>query len=157
MIVLGEFSGRLSKEGETLVLLGSLGETIQSIAYLPTWRRPGSAKGSSLVPVSERQDIDAWSGETGWRGSASVSGSPGRIDVASLPPPAAPVIRWDGSWVEMTLPMDAGVSAELQGRASPETGAWLPVARYGAGNARTETIRIPPADAARFFRWVVVE
>ncbi len=157
VVVLGEFSGRLANEGETLVLTGPLGETVQSIRYVPSWRRAGALPGTSLVAASERQLMEVWDTEEGWRGSAWVSGSPGRVDAASLPVPAAPGIRWDGAWVELALPLDAGVGAELQWRASASGGPWQTVVRHGAGNARTETVRVPAGDAARFFRWVAVE
>jgi len=157
VVVLGEFSGRLANEGELLVLKGTLGETIQTIAYSPGWRRPGADLGTSLVPVSERLPVETYEGAEGWRASAWVSGSPGRIDAASLPLPPSPRVSLDGSWLLFSLPLDAGIAAELQWRASPVSGTWQPVVRYPAGSPRTEALRVPVGEAARFFRWVAVE
>lgn len=157
VLVLGEYAGRLANEGETLVLRGALGETVQSIAYHPAWRGMGGLGGTSLVPVSERLPVDAYESGNAWRSSARVSGSPGGMDAASLPVPASPGIGRDGDWVVLTLPLDPGVAAELQWRASPVAGVWQPVVRHPAGAARSETVRVPASDATRFFRWVAVE
>jgi hypothetical protein len=157
VLVLGEFSGRLANEGETLVLVGPLGETVQSIPYQPSWRGPGFAPGTSLVPSSERLPVEAYQVADGWRASAWPMGSPGRLDAASLPVPAAPRVAMDGADLVFSLPLDAGVAAQLQWRSEAASGFWQPVVRYPAGAPRTETLRVPAADAARFFRWVAVE
>lgn len=157
VVILGEYSGRLANEGETLLLGGALGETIQSIPYHPSWRRPGALPGTSLVPALERLPVEAYEVAGGWCASAFPMGSPGRVDAASLPVPPVPQVSLDGGSLVLSLTLDAGVAAELQSRAMAASGPWLPVVRHPAGAPRTESLRVPVGDAARFFRWIAVE
>lgn len=150
--VLGEFSGRLANEGETLIVTGTLRETVLSIPYAPDWSVAAADLGFSLVPVRETLSAEAAAVGTNWVSSARVSGSPGRLDAASLGAPEPLVAGLDGSEIVLKQTLRAGVAVEIQGRAFPTEGPWVPVVRYPAGVAREETLRFQPGQAPRYFR-----
>jgi hypothetical protein len=150
--ILGEFAGRLANEGETLVVRGPLLETVLSIPYSPAWSQAAAKLGFSLVPVREGiTPVEAALG-TNWVSSARVSGSPGRVDAASLGAPEPLVAGFVGGEVVLRQSVRAGVAVEIQGRPFPTEGAWVPVIRYPAGAAREETLRFQPGQNPRYFR-----
>jgi hypothetical protein len=87
-VILGEFAGHLSNNGDRLVLRGSLGELIQEITYSNMWHPTTDGAGFSLVVVDETAS-GIQNSATTWRPSSAVGGSPGLLD----PPLArAPVV-----------------------------------------------------------------
>jgi hypothetical protein len=89
--VVGQWSGALNNDGETVVLTGSNGVAIASIPYSPDGVWPGRADsgGSSLelrdieaLPSSQpERDVFLSNGDN-WRSSSLYHGSPGRFDNA---------------------------------------------------------------------------
>lgn len=154
--ILGQYSGHLAGTGDTLTVTGSLGETVQTIPYSSAWMPEGAEPGCSLVPISEALSTEAMSQGGNWRASAAVSGSPGRIDAASLPAPAVIRISVASGDLVLELGLDAGIAAELQSRSDAVTGFWQPVVRHPAGAGRSVTVRVPMTVGERFFRWVPV-
>ncbi|MCI0748296.1 MAG: CotH kinase family protein [Verrucomicrobia subdivision 3 bacterium] len=76
--IAGEFTGTLDNGGETLALVGALGEPIMNFRYSDDWLPVTDGLGFSLVNVNP-QGTNAGTAD-GWRASTGVSGSPGQID-----------------------------------------------------------------------------
>jgi len=150
--VLGEFSGRLANEGETLVVKGALLETVLSLAYAPAWSVAAADLGFSLVPVREDLTPAAAAQGTNWVASARVSGSPGRVDAASLGAPDPLMAGLEEGEIVLRQALGVGVAVEIQGRTFPTEGPWVPVVRYPAGAAREESLRFQPGQTPRYFR-----
>jgi len=79
--VAGQYSGRLSRAGERIVLQDALGQTIHGFAYKDGWYDLTDGLGYSLcVKDPLGTDVRAWSDKSSWRPSAAVNGSPGWDD-----------------------------------------------------------------------------
>lgn len=76
--IAGEFVGSLSNTGETVVLLGALGEPLHDFRYRDSWYVETDGGGYSLVVVDPLAARDAWTAASGWSPSSAVGGSPGR-------------------------------------------------------------------------------
>lgn len=85
---LGSFDQRLDNSGESLALLGPLGEPIQKVRFddVNPWPLAADGKGFSLTPALDwdlmqpgSPSADATRPEF-WRASAEIGGSPGRKD-----------------------------------------------------------------------------
>ncbi len=94
--ILGTFDQRLDNAGESLRLIGPLGEPIQMIRYddVNPWPLVADGEGFSLVPAQDWGEGDPTRPEF-WRASAESGGSPGRRDPT---PNAAPV------WITEVFP-----------------------------------------------------
>ncbi len=75
--VVGQYAGKLNNGGESLVLLGPLGETIQSFAFDDDWLPETDGDGFSLVAVDTGGEYDD---PINWRSSARLDGSPVLLD-----------------------------------------------------------------------------
>lgn len=150
--VLGAFSGRLANEGETLEVVGPLGEQVVAVPYLPNWLGTNGVAGHSLVPVREGSDPIAAAQSVSWRSSAVRGGSPGRMDAASLPVAEALGVEWTGAGVRLRVRMTAGIGLEVQGRGQLDSGTWEPVRTYSAGAAREEVLEVLPGLETRYYR-----
>ncbi len=80
MLVAGEYSGRLSNGGETLVLEGALGEPILDFAYDDAWHPETDGDGRSLVIIDPSGPRESWSDAASWAPSRETGGSPGVDD-----------------------------------------------------------------------------
>jgi hypothetical protein len=154
--VLGEFSGRLANEGETLTILGPLMEVVLAIPYSPAWLGSVTNAGRSLVPIREGRTPDQAAIGTNWVASRIVSGSPGRMDAASLPLADALQGTLEPAGVALKVALEAGVAVEIQARPLVIGGSWERVVIYPAGQAREERLTVAPSEAARFYRAVSV-
>ena len=84
--VAGEFSGSLDNAGESLTLLGPLGEPILDFSYDPSWYPITDGGGFTLVAADPTAAPSTWGQAQNWRPSSSLGGSPGSADPP--PPPA---------------------------------------------------------------------
>lgn len=154
--VLGEFSGRLANEGETLRLIGPLQELVVAISYDPAWLGLMAEPGRSLVPIREGRTPGEAGMGTNWVASRAVSGSPGKADAASLPPARELRGTLETGEVVLKITLEAGVAVEIQGRSTVGSGLWERVVVFPAGSAREERLAFTPSQAARFHRAVSV-
>jgi hypothetical protein len=90
--IAGEFSGKLSNDGDRLSLRrlsGRTGESVFDFIYDDSWHRITDGHGFSLVLVNEEEPpANYWQPGT-WRHSSRLGGSPGQADP---PPPPIPRI-----------------------------------------------------------------
>jgi len=154
--VLGEFSGKLANEGETLRVIGPLQEVVLAIPYSPSWLGAMADPGRSLVPVREGRTPEEAGVATNWVASRAVSGSPGKVDAASLPPARELRGTLEAGEVVLRITLEAGIAVEIQGRSAVGSGLWERAAIFPAGLAREERLAFIPAQAARFYRAVSV-
>ncbi len=75
--IAGEYAGKLSNEGERLVLRGPLGETLLDFRYEAFWYPETDGGGRSLVVADAGASPASWGSKESWRPSASTDGSPG--------------------------------------------------------------------------------
>jgi hypothetical protein len=74
----------LSKSGEKVTLVDSVGETILSFSYQDDWYKQSDGTGNSLViRDASAVDRDLWGQREGWAASHAASGSPGTDEVAA--------------------------------------------------------------------------
>jgi hypothetical protein len=76
----GEYSGRLSNEGETLELTSGDGTCILRFAYNDTWYPSTDGNGHSLIIRDPHLPAGSWSEKEAWRPSSGKGGTPGRGD-----------------------------------------------------------------------------
>jgi hypothetical protein len=81
--VAGQFSGRLSNEGERLTLLHAVGTPLFDVLYdnNPPWPESADGVGFSLVPVNPDTN-PAPNDPANWRASSRINGSPGADDTS---------------------------------------------------------------------------
>ena len=66
--------------------------------------------------------------------------------------------RWEGAEVALSQLVPAATAIEIQASSAlPGPEGWQPVARFPAGAARIESVRVPSVATARYFRAVAVE
>ncbi|MCA9217165.1 MAG: tandem-95 repeat protein, partial [Planctomycetales bacterium] len=76
--VAGQWSGRLSNNGETLTLLAGT-EQIHQFAYDDAWHESTDGGGHSLEIVNvHAADVAAWADAESWQPSTQIGGSPGQ-------------------------------------------------------------------------------
>lgn len=83
--IAGVYGGTLRNRGETIDLVGPLGETIVSLSYEDEWHPETDGLGHSLVLLDPKSSPASWSEASSWRPSLEVNGSPGREDPTELP------------------------------------------------------------------------
>lgn len=83
--VVGPYVGHLANGGDRIVLEGRFGERVGEVAYADEWSPESDGGGYSLVPRYEGATWDSLAVASGWRRSAFRGGSPGELDVASIP------------------------------------------------------------------------
>ncbi len=77
MKIAGQYTGKLSNDGERLVLKGPRGEALLEFRYDPAWYPETRGGGRTLVIADEGAPPEAWSLAASWRPSAWEGGSPG--------------------------------------------------------------------------------
>lgn len=80
--IAGEYRGTLSDGGETIHLVGLLGETIFDFEYSGDWYPETDGTGPSLVNVDSSAPFEALNEAASWQASAEPFGNPG-IDSSS--------------------------------------------------------------------------
>ena len=81
--ILGVYTNdNLSNSGETLRLLGPLGEPILDFSYDDDWYPATDGAGFSLVIVNPNAPVSTWGEKESWRPSGILNGSPGSTDAA---------------------------------------------------------------------------
>jgi len=75
--VAGQYTGRLSNQGERITLLGPMDEVVQSIRYRDGWYPATDGVGFALVPIREDLPRRLWDQKEGWRTGSVYGGTPG--------------------------------------------------------------------------------
>jgi hypothetical protein len=80
----GEFDGQLANNGERLVMVSAMADTILNIRYndKPPWPETPDSLGYSLVSIGINPTGDQ-NDPSSWRASYEIGGSPGADDIAS--------------------------------------------------------------------------
>jgi hypothetical protein len=87
MLIAGESSGALRREGETIELVAPINDEIHLLTFdLGLWFPLAMAEFFSLTIVDEYAPATLWSDPAAWRMSARPGGSPGSTDTQVLPP-----------------------------------------------------------------------
>ncbi|MGQ9590276.1 MAG: LamG-like jellyroll fold domain-containing protein [Planctomycetota bacterium] len=84
ILIAGQYRGRLANEGETLRLVGPIGETLLEFRWDPEWYPETMGEGPSLAIVDASAPRSSWNLRESWKPSAVYGGTPG------LPEPDAP-------------------------------------------------------------------
>ena len=137
----GPWAGDLANSDENVTLLSASSAIIFSVDYVDSWAPSSDGGGSSLVAY-ESYPFD-FNGAPAWRASASLGGSPGAWDAASLPLSAGP---------DFTGTMDSIVQlrGEIMGSTSPGTPvlAWSKISGPGTLTFATPAQAITTAAAS---------
>jgi hypothetical protein len=83
--VVGPYTGRLSNDGDHLVLEGRYGEPVVELEFGDRWVPEADGDGYSLVSRYEGVAATGLTTAGGWRRSAFRGGSPGELDFGSVP------------------------------------------------------------------------
>jgi hypothetical protein len=153
--IAGQFTGQLANEGDRLALFAPLEVPAFDFTYRASWWPLTAGPGHSLVPAEETLAGDP--SQAGyWRASAQPDGSPGKLDAASLPaPPSLGVRRGADDSVELGFLVPAGRAFELQAQSVLGQAGWQFEQRLSAQAVdRTESLRVVPGDAPRYYRLV---
>ncbi|MEM7264098.1 MAG: CotH kinase family protein, partial [Planctomycetota bacterium] len=78
--IVGDYRGNLANGGETVTLMGPLGEPILDFEFDDTWYPDTDGGGLSLVFVDPFIDLDSWGVEENWTESSVLLGTPGTDD-----------------------------------------------------------------------------
>ncbi|UCG58177.1 MAG: lamin tail domain-containing protein [Phycisphaerales bacterium] len=84
--IVGEYTGSLANDGETIELQDAAGQIISNFRYRDGWYDITDGTGFSLTikdPVNT--EPNQWSDKSAWRPSASLGGSPGTDDTGQVP------------------------------------------------------------------------
>lgn len=76
----GEYTGKLDNSGETIRLIGPMGELVQEFTYDGEWRPATRGVGFALVPSDTRAAFKEFSTESGWRSGTVWLGTPGESE-----------------------------------------------------------------------------
>jgi len=85
-LIAGQYTGSLNNAGEKIKLEDAVTQTIHAFRYKDNWYDTTDGLGFSLTvkdPVNA--DINNYGGETNWRPSAAIGGSPGYDDSSEVP------------------------------------------------------------------------
>lgn len=83
--IAGEFSGRLNNSGETITLVGPLGQTIGTVTYDDDWYDLTDGQGFSLTRRQDQVAVMDGSDAEQWRPSQWTGGNPGVADLGVNP------------------------------------------------------------------------
>ena len=90
--IIGDYSGRLSNDGERIVLTSPLGQNVIDFTYNDVWHRRSDGEDYSLVlvdPSLTGLDQSDWNSPESWIDSGVPEGTPG-----SLPPSTLGYANW---------------------------------------------------------------
>lgn len=82
--VVGEFDGKLANEGDQLLLLGPIGETLLEVKYEKAWAPEADGGGRSLVIRNPLASTSTWNSAASWKASERDGGSPGLPEPGTL-------------------------------------------------------------------------
>lgn len=85
--VTGEFTGNLDNGGETIRLIGPMGEQVEEVRYRDGWYPATDGNGFALVSTHPNQAAAVATEASDWRTGSAFNGTPG---VAGPPAPALP-------------------------------------------------------------------
>jgi hypothetical protein len=93
--IIGEYSGSFSDSGETVVVIGRLGEVVRGFSYEDGWHPSTDGAGDSLTLIDPAGTIEPEDLENpaNWRPSSVPMGTPGKPDGTA--PPAGMVLPGD--------------------------------------------------------------
>ncbi len=123
-MVSGPWAGDLSNSGENITLLSASSAVIFSVDYVDSWVPASDGDGATLIAY-ESYALD-FNKAPAWRASASLGGSPGVWDAASVPLSAGPDITG-------TMDTTLQLRGEILGSTSPGTPvlAWSKISGPG--------------------------
>ena len=117
--VLGPFSGRLSNNGELLILRNNSGREVDSLDYGVNGNWPVGADGAGVALA--KRDRDTATADTGnWATSEQIGGTPGFENFPDVPP-AVKLIAVDTGWKYDGSNVDLGTAWRENGYAD---GSW---------------------------------
>lgn len=115
--VVGDYTGLLDNDGETLKLEDPNNETILEFRYEGSWSASASGRGASLVQTNPAASHTAWGDPAHWTASPIWQGTPGRGE-PEWPPETVVVNEWlahsdvADDWIEIhnrgDTPIDIG-------------------------------------------------
>ncbi|MBN1670860.1 MAG: lamin tail domain-containing protein [Kiritimatiellae bacterium] len=142
----GEYSGKLSNDGEKLALLDNDGRTVTSVRYndKEPWPREADGAGFSLVAADTAGDQDD---PAKWRASNLIGGSPGRDDGA----PHHVVISEVLSHTD--LPQLDAIELHNAGGAAADIGGWY----LSDSNDNYRKYRIPDGTTLAADQYIVFD
>ena len=76
----GQYTLNLANGGETVALVGPVGEVVQTFSYDDAWYPESDGGGRSLIIADDSGAIETWNQATAWRTSREIDGSPGKPD-----------------------------------------------------------------------------
>ena len=83
-LVAGQYTGRLSNDGETVQLYDAVGENILKFTYNDRWFPATDGSGYALVVDDETAHWNDWDGALGWGIGGDADGSPGAQNSAVI-------------------------------------------------------------------------
>jgi len=92
--VAGRYQGSLANAGERIRMADPAGDPIIEFEYNDAWFQITDGDGFSLTAMDEDcADPAVWDSKDGWRPGSVIGGTPGAVDVPTVPAPGAVVIN----------------------------------------------------------------
>jgi hypothetical protein len=79
-LIAGQYEGRLSNDGDQVILKGPLGETLLQVRYRDDWQPSTDGEGYSLTIADPAGPAEDWPLPESWKASRAQGGSPGAPD-----------------------------------------------------------------------------
>jgi hypothetical protein len=79
-LIAGQYEGRLSNDGDQVILKGPLGETLLEVRYRDDWQPSTDGEGYSLTIADPAGPAEDWPLPESWKASRAQGGSPGAPD-----------------------------------------------------------------------------
>ena len=110
--ILGEYTGRLSNDGETVRLLDAAGETILDFTFHDHWYPATDGGNYALVVVDENASWQRWKAPAAWGIGATPGGSPGQPNHPATLQQYAGWLHQHFSQTEILDPLVSGPAAD---------------------------------------------
>ncbi len=151
--IAGEYSGSLDNAGESLSLIGPLGEPILDFSFDPSWYPITDGGGFSLVAADPTAAPSTWGQPQNWRPSSSLGGSPGSAD----PPPPPAVLSAtspSGNALRLAWPASSGSFNLYSSSTLGALAAWTPVSVEPVLVGDRWVVTLSVTDRAGFYRLI---
>ena len=115
VLIAGQYSDRLSNDGETVQLHDAVGENILKFTYNDRWFPATDGSGYALVVIEETADWNDWDGALGWGIGEDTAGSPGAQNSAVILQQYAGWLNQHFTEAEIVDPLISGPDVDANG------------------------------------------
>ncbi len=117
--ILGQYSDRLSNDGEEILLRDAVGENILKFTYNDRWYPATDGDGYALIILDDSADWSSWDFATSWGIGEPVHGSPGAANSAVVLQQYEGWLNQHFTEAEINDPLISGPEADANGDGLP--------------------------------------